>query len=167
RPELPSEAEALRWRQRLGVSPDAFLFGIFGYLRESKRLYAVLKTFQRLHREMPRTALLAAGQFVSTDLARAVEPLLTAPGILRLPYLTESEFWLAARTVDAGINLRYPTAGETSGIAVRLMGIGKPVLLTDGPEYGRWAEDACLRIPAGVAERDSLWHHMLLLTSNP
>jgi hypothetical protein len=34
--------------------------------------------------------------------------------------------------VDACINLRYPAAGETSGIAIRLMGIGKPVLLTDG-----------------------------------
>jgi glycosyltransferase involved in cell wall biosynthesis len=167
RPVLPSEAEALRFRQRLGVSPDTFLFGVFGYFRESKRLYAVLETFHALHREIPRTALLVAGQFVSTDLARAVEPLLSAPGTLRLPYMKESEFLLAARAVNAAINLRDPPAGETSGIAVRLMGIGKPVLLTDGPEYARLPEDACLRIPAGVAERDSLWHHMVLLTSNP
>lgn len=166
RPALPSEAEALRYRQRLGVSPDAFLFGVFGYLRESKRLYAVLETFQALHHQIPRTALLVAGQFVSSDLARAVEPLLRTPGILRRPYMKESEFWLAARAVDACINLRYPPAGETSGIAVRLMGIGKPVLLTDGPEYARLPEDACVRISPGVAERDSLWHHMVLLTSN-
>ena len=53
---------------------------------------------------------------------------------MRLPYLAESEFWLAARAVDACINLRYPAAGESSGIAVRMMGIGKPVLLTEGLE---------------------------------
>ena len=75
--------------------------------------------------------LLVAGQFASTDLERAVEPLLRAPGIVRLPYLEEREFWLAASAVDACINLRDPAAGETSGIAIRLMGIGKPVLLTD------------------------------------
>ena len=85
---------------------------------------------------MPRAGLLIAGQFVSTDLERAVAPLLDAPGIWRLPYLAESEFWLAARAVDACINLRYPAAGESSGIAVRMMGIGKPVMVTGGAGNG-------------------------------
>src|SRR5664279_1719941 len=91
--------------------------------------------------------------------------MLAAPGVVRLPYLAERQFWLAARAVDACINLRYPAAGESSGIAVRLMGIGKPVLLTEAGESAPFPEDACLRIAAGPAERDSLRHHMLLLTS--
>ena len=85
-------------------------------------------------REMPQAGLLIAGQFVSSDLERAVAPLLDAPGVWRLPYLAEREFWLAARAVDACINLRYPAAGESSGITVRMMGIGKPVLLSEGQE---------------------------------
>ena len=45
-------------------------------------------------------ALLVAGQFVSTDLERAVAPLLPAPGVLPPGrFLTgEREFWLAARS---------------------------------------------------------------------
>jgi hypothetical protein len=86
-------------------------------------------------------------------------------GVVRRPHLPEREFWLAAHAVDACINLRYPAAGETSGIGIRLMGIGKPVLMTEGPEYARFPEDACLRIAPGVAERESLLRHMLLLTS--
>jgi len=69
--------------------------------------------------------------------------------------------------VDACINLRYPAAGESSGIAIRLMGLGKPVLLTDSEESARFPEDACVRIPAGVQERASLLDHMVLLTSIP
>jgi glycosyltransferase involved in cell wall biosynthesis len=167
-PPLPDEATVLRYRARLGVPPGTFLFGVFGYLRESKRVAAVLEAFRAVHAEMPRTALLVAGQFVSTDLERAVSPMLGAPGapgIFRLPYLAEREFWLAARAVDACINLRYPAAGESSGIAVRMMGIGKPVLLTDGLESAPYPEDACVRIAAGPAERDSLRQHMVLLTS--
>jgi glycosyltransferase involved in cell wall biosynthesis len=164
-PQLGSEAEAIRYRQRLGIGPDVFLCGVFGYLRESKRLAAVLEAFARVHAECPRTALLIAGEFVSTDLARAVEPLLGAPGIHRLPHLPEREFWTAAQAVDACINLRYPAAGETSGIAIRLMGIGKPVLVTNGEECARFPEDACLRIASGAAERDSLVQHLILLTS--
>jgi glycosyltransferase involved in cell wall biosynthesis len=164
-PPLGSEAEAIRYRQQLGIGPEVFLFGVFGYLRESKRLVAVLDAFARVHAECPRTALLIAGEFVSSDLARAVEPLLGAPGVHRLPHLSEREFWTAAQAIDACINLRYPPAGETSGIAIRLMGIGKPVLLTDGEECARFPEDACIRIAPGAAERDSLSQHLFLLTS--
>ena len=164
-PGLPSEAETTRFRQKLGVPSNAFLFGVFGYLRESKRLMSVLEAFATVHREQPATALLVAGRFVSSDLERAVEPLLASPGIFRLPYLSEPDFWLAASAVDACINLRYPGAGETSGIAIRLMGIGKPVMITEGAESSRLPEDAAIRIPPGLLERQALREHMVLLTS--
>ncbi len=164
-PVLPTESEALRYRQRLGVAPGTRLFAVFGYLRESKRLPAVMQAFGEVHREIPGTALLVAGEFASTDLARAVAPLLKDPGVIRLPYLPEREFWLAAMAVDAAVNLRFPAAGESSGIAVRLMGLGKPVMVTDSPEYRRLPEDACIRIPAGQAEADSLKAHLILLSS--
>jgi hypothetical protein len=108
--------------------------------------------------------LLVAGRFVSSDLERAATPLLGAPGVFRLPYLSEREFWLAAGAVDACINLRHPAAGETSGIAIRFFGLGKPVLLTDSEEAARLPEDACIRIPAGIAEGQSLRQHVILLT---
>jgi glycosyltransferase involved in cell wall biosynthesis len=164
-PQLPDEASALRYRASLGVEPGVFLFGVFGYLRESKRVASVLEAFAEVHAQVPRAGLLIAGQFVSTDLERAVAPMLCAPGVYRLPYLSEGEFWLAARAVDACINLRYPSAGESSGIAVRMMGIGTPVLLTAGPESAPFPEDGCVRIAAGPPERDSLRHHMVLLIS--
>ena len=167
--DAPSEAEILRYRQRLGVAPTDFLFGVFGYLRESKRLMSVLEAFARvrseIRREIPRAALLVAGRFVSSDLERAAGPLLSAPGVFRLPYLSEREFWLAAGAVDACINLRHPAAGETSGISIRFLGLAKPLLLTEGEETARLPEDACLRILAGPWEAESLRQHMILLTS--
>jgi glycosyltransferase involved in cell wall biosynthesis len=161
----PAESEAERYRKGLGVDPAAFLFAVFGYLRESKRLIPVLETFARLHGENPRTSLLVAGQFVSSDLERAAAPLLDGPGILRRPYLGEREFWVAAAAVDACINLRHPAAGETSGISIRMMGLGKAVLVSDSPDYARFPEGACVRIARGAAERESLLQHMRLLTS--
>jgi glycosyltransferase involved in cell wall biosynthesis len=164
-PSLPPLADILRFRERLGISPASCVFGVFGFLRESKRLMSVLQAFRKLHRERPGVTLLIAGQFVSSDLERAAAPWLAGEGVVRLPYLPEADFWLAAGAVDACVNLRYPAAGETSGIAIRLMGIGKPVLLTDAPECAAFPEDACVRIPHGIAEQDSLWQHMALLAS--
>ena len=164
-PELPSAAQALRFRERLGVTPGAFLFGVFGYLRETKRLLQVLDTFAAMAREMPQAMLLVAGDFVSRDLERSAARLLSAPFVRRLPHLPDADFWLAASAVDACINLRYPGAGETSGITIRMMGIGKPVLVTDSPECERFPEGAVVRVAPGLGERQSLYAHLILLTS--
>jgi glycosyltransferase involved in cell wall biosynthesis len=163
-PDLPPAAEVIRYRQKLGIEAGGFVFGIFGYLRESKRLESVLQAFRRLPEG---AALLVAGASVSTDLERTVAPLLHHPGVIRLPYLAPRGFWLAASAADACINLRYPAAGETSGITIRMMGMGKAVLLSDAEECSLFPEDACIRVAAGIAERESLWRHMGLLTSLP
>jgi glycosyltransferase involved in cell wall biosynthesis len=166
-PAAPALAEALRFRQRLGIPASAFLFGVFGYLRESKRLLGVLRAIQATHSECPQACLLIAGDFVSSDLARAAGPWLEHAAVRRLPHLPEPDFWLAAAATDACINLRYPAAGETSGIAIRFMGIGRPVLVTAGPETSAFPEDVCVRIDPGVAEISGLSDHIRLFTSFP
>ena len=167
-PPAPHPAGVIHFRSTLGLTPSRFLFGVFGYLRESKRILTILRAFHAIHRQLPQTALLLAGEFASPDLARAVELMLRdQPGVLRLGHLAEREFWLAAAACDACINLRYPAAGETSGIAVRLMGIGKAVLLTDSEESARYPETSCLRIARGVAETASLTEHSKLAAFVP
>ncbi len=166
-PELPPAYEVIRLRARLGLTPRTTLFGVFGHLRESKRLFPILRAFERVHRKEPETALVVAGEFVSSDLARALVGLLDQPGVLRAGYLSERDFWLYASAVDACINLRYPAAGETSGIAIRLMGIGKPLLVTAAEECSRFPETACIRIDGGVAEEEMLAAYMLWLDGAP
>jgi glycosyltransferase involved in cell wall biosynthesis len=164
---LPSGSEVIRWRAALGVAPHTFLVGVFGHLRESKRLMALLRAFQRA-RHSADMILLIAGDFVSSDLARSLEPLVrNDAGILRIGYLDERDFWLCASAVDACINLRYPMAGETSGIAIRLMGLGKTVLVSDGAETSRFPESACVRVDPGQAEEGMLVEYLVWLARHP
>jgi hypothetical protein len=165
--DLPSPAEVIRWRAKLGVAPHVFLAGVFGHLRESKRLLALLRAFRRARRSA-EMVLLVAGDFVSSDLARAVEPMLRDDaGILRIGYLDERDFWLCASAVDACINLRYPMAGETSAIAIRLMGLGKTVLVSSGDETSRFPEAACIRVDPGQAEEEMLAEYLVWLARCP
>lgn len=157
----PDASDVIRLRHRLGVPGHRFLFGVFGHLRESKRLASVLRAFEKARR-VADIALLVAGDFVSTDLARAMEPLLKAvPNILRAGFSEELQFWQYAAATDACINLRYPAAGETSGISIRMMGIGKPVLMSNGLETSRFPEPACIRVDSGVEEPEMLAEYML------
>jgi glycosyltransferase involved in cell wall biosynthesis len=165
--ELPSPSEVIRWRAALGVAPSTFLVGVLGHLRESKRLLALLRAFHRA-RHAADIALLVAGEFASSDLARSAEPLLRDDaGILRIGYLKERDFWMCASALDACVNLRYPMAGETSGIAIRLMGLGKTVIVSAGEETSRFPESACVRVDPGQAEEEMLTEYLVWLARCP
>jgi glycosyltransferase involved in cell wall biosynthesis len=166
-PHLPPESEVLRFRHGMGLPPHVFVFGVFGYLRESKRVLAVLRAFGEVRRTLPDTALVIAGEFSSQDLARAAKPLLGEPGVIRLGHMRERDFWIAASAIDACINLRDPAAGETSAVSVSMMGIGKLVMVTEGEETSRFPETACFRIARGVAEKRSLIEHSMVAASVP
>ena len=165
-PELPAESDVVMLRAQLGLGTSTCLFGVFGHLRESKRLPVVLRAFERA-RHAADMALLIAGEFVSPDLRRSIEPLLGTAGVLRIGYTSERDFWRYASTVDSCINLRYPGAGETSGIAIRLMGLGKPVIVTAGCETARFPDTACLRVDPGAGEEEMLAGFMVWLARYP
>lgn len=165
-PPLPADSDVIHLRAELGLPPHIFLFGVFGHLRESKRLPVVLRAFESA-RGAADVALLIAGDFASPDLQRSLESLLGSSRILRIGYTKECDFWRYASAVDACINLRYPAAGETSGIAIRLMGIGKPVIVTAASETSRFPESACLPVDPGVAEEAMLVEYMVWLARFP
>ena len=155
-PRGQSVVDALRFRAQLGLKPRTLVVSVFGHLREAKRLPIVLRAMRQAWDAGAGAVLLVAGEFVSRDLERAVAPLLRDPRILRTGHLPEPDFWRFAAITDVCVNLRHPAAGETSGIAIRLMGIGKAVACTTGDEIDRIPETACLRIDPGVAEQEML-----------
>jgi len=164
---VPDAADTERFRQRISLAPGATLFGIFGYLRETKRLLPCIRAFRRLNAVRPAAALLIAGDSVSGDLDRLLADEGSHPAIHRLGHLGDADFRTAAAAVDCCLNLRYPAAGETSGIAIRLMGIGKPVIVTDGSETADIPQNACLRVPSGVDEGSVLFDQMALVAEFP
>jgi glycosyltransferase involved in cell wall biosynthesis len=163
-PEPVDSWEVIRARARFGDA--ALVCGILGHLRESKRVIPAIQAAEAVRRRGHDVRLLVAGEFASGDLERTVAPWLRRDWIVRLPYLDERSFWIWAFAIDACINLRYPAAGETSGIGIRLMGIGKAVVVTAGEETAGIPADACLRIDGGAAEREMLEATLLWLAGN-
>jgi glycosyltransferase involved in cell wall biosynthesis len=163
---VPSESETGQFRADLGLGPGTLLAGVFGHLRETKRLAAVMRALDQASRAGADVRLLVAGAFVSTHLERALGPMLADPRVIRVGYLPEHEFWRYAAAVDVCLNLRFPTAGETSGIAIRLMGIGKPVVFTAGEELARIPENAALRVDMGALEEEMLAGYLVWMAQD-
>jgi hypothetical protein len=61
------------------------------------------------------------------------------------------------------VNLRYPSAAESSGVAIRMMGMGKPVIFSNDAAISRFPENTCLRVDTGPAEEEMLAHYILWL----
>ena len=50
------------------------------------------------------------------------------------------------------INLRYPTGGETSATLMRLLGLGKPVVVSDHGSFAEVPDGCCAKLPLGEGE---------------
>ncbi|MEP7354893.1 MAG: hypothetical protein ABI824_16820, partial [Acidobacteriota bacterium] len=166
-PALPSAIETAEFRRSLGLAPETLLVGTFGHQRETKRPASVLRGFHRAVEAGANIRLLFSGSFVSAMLEPTLATLLDHPRIIRTGHLSETDFWRYASATDLCVNLRYPSAAESSGIAVRLMGIGKAVAFTDGPAIARIPQDACLRIDHGAGEERMLTDYLVWLAQDP
>lgn len=66
--------------------------------------------------------------------------------------------------VDRLVNLRYPTAGETSGTLIRAFAAGKPVAVSDYAQFAELSDDCVTKIPLGEGEVEAL---VRFFTSEP
>ncbi|MBI1358042.1 MAG: glycosyltransferase [Acidobacteria bacterium] len=151
-------------RRGLGAEGSTLLLGCFGYQRPTKRLRSVIAAARRLPSPWK---LLVAGSFVSADYQASIEPWLSDPRVVQMGRLSAQELAEYAAAVDVCVNLRWPAAGETSGIAMRLLAAGRCVVVTDSQEWASFPEGALVRIDAGPAEEDMLAAQLELLARRP
>ena len=130
-PELERSARGrVRERYRLG---DRIVFGVFGGLSRDKRIPQILDAFAALLGDGHRATLLLAGAAATHyDLAADV----AARGLTDCVVLTgyvdgEAELTDVIAATDVVLNLRWPTARETSGPWLRALAAGKPTVIID------------------------------------
>jgi glycosyltransferase involved in cell wall biosynthesis len=164
--QLPGFVDTMRFRQSLGVGSRTLLIGAFGHQRETKRLHIVLVAYEQALARGADVRLLVSGEFVAETYARSIAPRLQHAKILRTPYLAEPDFLRHLAATDLCVNLRYPSAAESSGVAIRMMGLGKAVAFTRDAAISRFPEAACLRIDAGPAEQQMLADYIVWMASN-
>jgi len=145
RVEVAPEAVAAL-RARLGLAPDEIVVGSFGLLTGEKRLAALARAVARASTHFPRLRLLLAGP--ASDEA-ALRALLTRFGVWPRTVLTgRVPLWTLPAHMEAAdvvVNLRYPTARETSAALLRLLAQGRPTVVSDLEHLEALPEDAVVR----------------------
>ena len=161
---LPEAAAA---RAALGLAPEAFVVASFGFLTAAKRPRPLLRAFARLRRRVPRAVLLLVGEVSPHfDFAAVATPELMA-GVTVTGRLDLDRFLLHMAAADVAVNLRHPTAGETSGTFIRLLGLGKAVIVSRVGAFAEVPEGCCAQVDLDEGEEDLLTAVLERLEADP
>lgn len=155
-------------RRRLGLPEDAFLVGHLGFVTLPKQPGALVAGFARLQRERADARLLVVG---ADNTGGAFERTARRHGVHRAVistgYVDLVAFYLNLKALDVVVNLRYPTAGESSGTFARALAEGRATIVNN---YGSFAEvprDVALKVEVDGDQATELGDHLLRLAREP
>ena len=135
--------EARSRRRELGFADDERVIGFLGFVTAAKRPEVVVEAFTRARKINPKLRLLVVG-----DPAPNIDmTLFRGAGIDFLGYAADEEFPSYLASVDRVVNLRYPSAGEASGILMRSLDAGKPIAVSDYGPFAEMPDDCVVKIP--------------------
>jgi glycosyltransferase involved in cell wall biosynthesis len=135
-------------RAALGLTAAQRVIGFFGFLTSAKRAEVVLEAFRIAREQDPRLVLLIVGEAApNIDVAS-----LRSEGVITTGYVADEDFAAYYAVADRLVNLRYPTAGETSGTLIRALDAGKPVAVSDYAQFAEFPDDCVVKIPLGAGE---------------
>ncbi|MBN1180156.1 MAG: glycosyltransferase family 4 protein [Anaerolineae bacterium] len=151
-------------RAELGLPDDAFVVASFGRIDPSKRIDVALRAFARLRETLPEARYLLVGEVVPPyDVAARVRGLGLEGSVVLTGRLALDDFRRYLALPDVCINLRYPTAGETSASLLQMMGAGKPVIVSGVGAFSELPDTCCAKVGVGPGEEDRLVHLLLSL----
>ncbi len=125
----PSPADI---RHQLGIPDQAVVFGSFGRVTPEKRLTPVMIALAQMARELPDLRLLVVGERADYyDVLAEARELGVADRLVTAGYVSDADLPAYLAAVDVCLNLRWPTAHETSAAWLRCLAAGRPTIVSD------------------------------------
>ena len=144
-------------RRQLGYADTDRLVTAFGYAAPQKRLDPLLTAVARLRPDFPQLRLAVVGKVIDGyDLAAHVTALGLADITRITGYVDDAELRAYLAATEVGVNLRYPTLGESSATLMELMAAGKPALVSAVDAFAELPDDACVKIAVDATETDAI-----------
>lgn len=165
-PDFPLQ-DATTARERLGIAPDTFVILSLGHVNPFKRMPSVFRALRRVADTVPDVLLLmAGGDSPNYDVPRLARFAGVERYVRRLGYVSDDQLSGILAASDVCVNLRYPTAGETSAAVLRLMSAGLPVIVTETGAFADFPDDATLKVAPDAFEGETLVAYLHALATN-
>jgi hypothetical protein len=164
---LPPSGRRDEFRRRLGLGPNDLALASFGFLTRRKRVDSLLQAYAQLVREYSHVRCFLVGEVEpGFDIAGLLDRLGLDGRVTVTGYVDLEQFCGYIAACDIAVNMRYPSAGETSGTLVRLLGDGKAVIISNLHQFAEWPDDVCLKVDPGPAEEPMLLFYLRRLVED-
>jgi glycosyltransferase involved in cell wall biosynthesis len=145
----PADREAgLAMRRRLGLPEGAPVVGSFGFQTPIKRTALGVRALAAPGLEAVH--LLVVGEEApGTGVLEAAHRAGVAERVHLTGYLPFADFGGAIAAADLCLNLRYPTAGETSASLLRVMAAGRAAVVSEYAQFAELPDTIAVKVPLG------------------
>jgi glycosyltransferase involved in cell wall biosynthesis len=157
-------------RRSLGLPPEgeAFLVGHFGFITRPKQPAAVIGGFAQLAARRPDATLFLVGaDQTGGRLARLIERHGVEDRIRMTGFVDLARFYLYLKAVDVVVNLRYPSAGESSGTVARSLAEGRATIVNNLGSFAQIPGDVVLKVEVDGDQADQVGNYLERLAADP
>jgi glycosyltransferase involved in cell wall biosynthesis len=164
--ELPRPVPREEARQRLGLG-SGWILASFGLVTPEKRISMTLRCLKRLLNEgLELRYILVGGTVPHYDALAEARQIGVAHQVTLTGRVSADDFRLHAFASDLCLNLRYPSAGETSASLLSLLATGSVVLVTDQTHYSDFPDSVVSRVRL-QGDEDGLFCDIMDLIRQP
>lgn len=159
-------------RMQLGIPDDKFIVGVFGFLQPNKQNDVMVRALARIKAKHEGILLMFVGEInPALNYDRQIKDLISKFNLEQNVHLTGfvarkemQKYYIAC---DAIVNLRFPSFGQMSATLSRGIATGRPVIITDLPEWKIFADSYCWRVPPDDKEGRAIAELICRLIEDP
>lgn len=165
-PDRVDPALGHEFRRRRGIPREAPLLGSFGFQTPIKRPDIAIRAMASP--ALASVHLVIAGELSPVlDLEEVIAEAGVGDRVHVTGFLEYEEFEAAISACDLCLNLRYPSAGETSAALLRVLALGRPTVVSEYAQFAELPENVAVKVPVGEGEVEAVLAEISKLLATP
>ena len=153
-------------RTSLGFPTKKIIMGAFGFATSSKRIIPTLDALAKVKKTTDDFIYTLVGEVANDiDIQNEISKRGLTSNIIITGFAPLETFKLYMGACDFCLNLRYPTQGETSGSLHRMLGMGKPAIVTDIGAFSDYPDNVVIKVRCDHNEVEDIYKAIVLLVT--
>ena len=154
----PTLIDRKQIREKLGFSDDEFLIASFGMLGANKSIIELIKSYMNSSLLLKKSKLIFVGENEALDYGKSVSALINESSledkILITGWVNSEVYNDYLSCVDAAVQLRTNSRGETSAAVLDCLNYGLPTVVNSNGSMNDLPDNCVLKIPSDFTLND-------------
>ncbi|MBM9513027.1 glycosyltransferase [Desulfogranum marinum] len=154
-------------KREMEIENDTLIFASFGFATPPKQIEFICKSLSSLKNKFDKFEYWVVGEVAeAVPLKQILRKYNLEKEVKVFGYVGFEKMHHYMQACDVALSLRYPSAGETSAVLYRAMGLGTCCVVFDYSSYSDIRDDAVEKISLNTFDTNELEDKLLLLSGD-